>query len=80
MSRTITMRPRVELTWVGSGRWHACDTAMTGGDPRRVVALLTCSHQHVEVCWMLRPRAPQTFDTLREAFQAVSEDCARPEA
>ena len=63
---------RPELAWVGRGAWVACDPALPPDDARRVIAYLECKNQHVSVLWVRDRHDECSFDTLREALDAVS--------
>ena len=66
-----------ELLWMGDGTWAACDSSVPTDDSRHVVAYLVCRDRCVQVLWVGNGHDSCSYETLREAFQAVTANTAR---
>jgi hypothetical protein len=71
--RTLTP----ELVWMGDGTWAACDSSLPTDDSRYVLAYLVCRDRCVQVLWVGRGHDSCSYESLREAFQAVTATSAR---
>lgn len=71
MREVLSLPSRPELTWVGESAWVACDASLDHSDPHRVMAYLECADDRVYVLWVHDKRAASSFDTLREALDAI---------
>ena len=73
---TESTRPRdehrVELEWIGNGAWRACDVTVPPDDATCLIAYVECRADCVEVTWVRPFRPMSSFESLREAYTAVS--------
>jgi hypothetical protein len=64
-----------ELTWVGHGAWVARDPSLPANEARSVIAFIEHRDHHVSVLWVRDRRDASTYDSLREACDAVAAGC-----
>jgi hypothetical protein len=66
-----------ELVWMGDGTWAACDSSLPTDDSRHVLAYLVCRDRCVHVLWVGHGHDACSYETLRDAFQAVTRTSVR---
>ena len=61
-----------ELIRIAPGAWCVCDPELPEDDARRVIAYLERIDGQIDVLWVRDRRPEARYDTLGEAFEAIS--------